>query len=121
MHHPTPNLVHAAAHLVFSGVSVFIVAKVLPGVRVKSLGAALAFALVAALLNFAAFWLLAPLGWSLPMRGLGGFVLNGLIFLIAAQIVGGVKVSGCIMAAIAAFCVTFVTHVLQRMLGQFVP
>lgn len=117
-----PSLVHAAVHLVSSAISVFVVAKVLPGVKVKSFGAALAFALVVALLNVLTWHVLSPL--TLPFKwltlGVGGFVINGIVFLIAARIVGGVKVSGCIMAAIAAACVTFVNHFIRGVLTDWI-
>lgn len=123
MPHPAPNLAAAAIHVAVTSVSVFIVAKVLPGVRVKSFGAAIAFALVVALLNVLAWHLFAeasiPVGHWMK-RGIAGFVLNGILFSIAARIVGGVKISGCIMAAIAAFCVTFVNHALRGLIDPWV-
>jgi uncharacterized membrane protein YvlD (DUF360 family) len=67
------------------------------------------------LLNMIAWWFLSPLGWT--THGLAGFILNGIVFVIAAHIVNGLKVSGCIMAAIASLCVTFVLHVLERFVG----
>ncbi|APR88202.1 putative membrane protein [Minicystis rosea] len=120
MHHP-PSLIVALAHLFFSGVSVFIVAKLLPGVQAKSLTSSIAFAFVVAVLNVIAWWLLAPL--TLPFKwltlGVGGFIINGVIFMLAARIVGGVKVSGCVMAAIAAFCVTLVNQAIQHVIGTW--
>lgn len=123
MHHP-PSIAAVAVHVAISSVSVFVVAKLLPGVKVKSLGAALAFSVVVAALNVAAWHLLShnnisPGQWM--ARGAGGFVMNGIVFAIAARIVGGVKVSGCIMAAIAAFCVTFVNHVIHGFVAPYLP
>ncbi|MFT3766017.1 MAG: phage holin family protein [Minicystis sp.] len=121
MHHHAPSLTHALVHLLVSGGSVFIVAKLLPGVQVKSLTAAIAFAFVVAVLNVIVWWVFAPL--TLPFKwltlGVGGFIINGVIFTIAARIVGGVKVSGCVMAAIAAFCVTLVSQAIQHLLAQY--
>lgn len=123
MPHPhAPNLAAAAVHVAVTGVSVFLVAKVLPGVKVKSFAAAVVFALVVALLNVLAWHLFAeasiqPGHWM--KRGLVGFVLNGILFSVAARIVGGVKVSGCIMAAIAALCVTFVNQALHGLVDPY--
>lgn len=118
----SPSLLHAAVHLASSAISVFVVAKVLPGVKVKSFGAAIAFAIVVAILNVVTWHLLAPL--TLPVKwltlGVGGFVINGVVFLLAARIVGGVKISGCIMAAIAAAAVTFVNHFIRGVLNDWV-
>lgn len=116
-------MIFAAAHVVLTGVSVFVVAKVLPGMRVKSLGAAVLFAFVVAVLNVLAFWLLAPL--AIPVKwltlGVGGFIFNGVVFLIGARLVGGVKISGCLIAALAAVGVTFVNHLMGHFLGPWAP
>lgn len=116
-------MVYAIAHVALTGVSVFLVAKVLPGMRVKSLSSAIVFALVVSLLNVVAWWLLAPL--TLPFKwislGVGTFIVNGVVFLVGARIVGGVKISGCFIAAIAAVGVTFVNGLMGRFLGPWAP
>jgi putative membrane protein len=117
------HLAAAAIHVALSSVSVFVVAKVLPGIKVKSFGAAVGFAIVVAVLNVVAWHLLAQTGVPLGrwlQRGIGGFVLNGILFTVAARIVGGVKVSGCIMAAIAALCVTFLNQVLRGAIDSWI-
>jgi len=106
------TLIQALVHLLLTGVSVFLVAQVLPGIQARSLGAAIAFAFIAGILHALAWTVFAPL--TLPFKwltlGIGGFIVNGLVFVIAGRIVGGVRISGCFMAAIAAVCVTFVDH-----------
>jgi putative membrane protein len=122
-HHHQPAMLLAAVHVVLTGVSVFVVAKVLPGMKVKSLGSAVLFALVVSVLNVVAWWFLAPL--SLPLKwitlGLGGFIVNGLVFLVAARLVGGIRISGCVVAALAAVGVTFVNELMGRFLGPWAP
>ena len=117
------HLAAAALHVALSSVSVFVVAKVLPGIKVKSFGAAVGFAITVAVLNVVVWHLLArtaaPVGPWLA-RGIGAFVLNGILFSVAARIVGGVKVSGCVMAAIAALCVTFLNHALRGAVDSWV-
>jgi len=114
-----PSLTHGIVHLLASGASVFVVAKLMPGMRVKSLFAALAFAFVVALLNVIAWHYLAlitvPIKWL--TLGLGGLALNGIIFLVAARVVGGVKISGCFVAALASLAVTFVNHLIRGLLA----
>lgn len=118
-----PAMLLASVHVVLTGVSVFVVAKVLPGMKVKSLASAVLFALVMSVLNVVAWWFLAPL--ALPFKwltlGLGGFIVNGLVFLVAARLVGGVKISGCIIAALAAVGVTFVNQLMGHFLGPWAP
>jgi len=119
----TPALLAALVHVVLMGVSVFVVAKLLPGMRVKSLASAVVFALVVSVLNVLAWWFLAPIAPPLKWLtvGVGGFVVNGLVFLVAARLVGGVRISGCIIAAIAAMGVTLVNNVMGRFLGSWAP
>lgn len=119
--HPDGTLIQGLVHLLLTGVSVFIVAKVLPGIETRSLGACIAFAFVAGVLHALAWTVFAPL--TLPFKwltlGIGGFIVNGLVFLVAGRIVGGVRISGCFMAAVAAVCVTFVDHAIYHLLrGQ---
>jgi len=117
MHHDG-TLMQALIHLLLTGVSVFLVAQVLPGVQARSLGSSITFAFVAGILHALAWTVFAPL--TLPFKwltlGVGGFIVNGLVFLIAGRIVGGIKISGCFMAAIAAVCVTFVDHGIYHLL-----
>lgn len=113
-----PDLTRSVVHLLVTAASVFVVAKVLPGMKVKSFGAALAFAFVVALLNVFAWTFLAPFTqtFKLLTLGFGGFVINGIIFVVAGHLVGGVKISGCFMAAVAAAAVTFMNHVIHHLL-----
>jgi putative membrane protein len=117
------SLTHGIVHLLVSGASVFVVAKLMPGMRVKSFFAALAFAFVVALLNVVTWHYLALL--TVPIKwltlGIGGLVLNGIIFLLAGRIVGGVKISGCFVAALASLAVTFVNHLIRGALAGWSP
>ena len=102
MHHHQNHLVVWLVHLLLSGVSVYVVAALMPGIKAKSFGSAIAFAFVVGILN-AIFWtVLSPV--TIPFKyltlGIGGLILNGIIFLIAAKIVNGVKISGCFTARI---------------------
>jgi putative membrane protein len=104
-------------HLLFTGLSVYVVAKVLPGIRAKSLASSLWFACIVAIVN-AAFWALfwpIALPFKLLTLGIGSFFINGLVFLVAGRIAGGVEVSGCLTGAIAAVAVTFLNGVLQHL------
>jgi putative membrane protein len=115
---------HWLLHLLSSGVSVYIVAKLLPGIQAKSLWSAIAFAFVAGVLN-AILWTVFRHG-SHPhpfepfMLGAGGVILNGIVFLVAARIVKGIKVSGCIMALIGSFAVTFLNGLIYAYVSKLV-
>jgi putative membrane protein len=111
------------AHVLLSGVSVFIVAKVLPGIRVTSYWSAVVFALIAGVMNAIVWTYLAPLSvtFTILTLGFGGLILNGLIFLIAGGVVRGVEVSGCFTAALASLAVTFVNWLMHLFLGKWAP
>ncbi|WP_169928261.1 phage holin family protein [Labilithrix luteola] len=105
-------------HLLVSGVSVFIAAKLMPGMRAKSFGSALGFALTMAVLNAVAWHFLAPLTITLSVLtfGIGALVVNGVLFLVAGKI-SGVEFSGCIVAALASLVVTFVNWAIEYALA----
>jgi len=122
MHHPS-SLVVGIVHLLLTGVSVLIVGKLLPGVRVKSYGSAVFFAFVVGVLNAIAWTILAPLTitFSILTLGLGVLVINGLLFLIADKVVAGVEISGCVTAALASVGVTVINWLMHLFLGSWAP
>ena len=84
----------------------------------QSFGSAVWFAFVVGLLNAVLWTLFWPL--ALPFKvltlGLGGLLLNGLVFSLAGRISRGVQVSGCITGALASIGVTILNGVLMRIL-----
>lgn len=108
------SIVAPVVRLLLSGLSVLIVGALLPGIKVKSYGSAVLFALVVAVLNVIAWVLLAPLTWTFTALtiGIGFFVINALVFLIGSRIVSGVQISGWITALLASLGVSFVNWVL---------
>jgi putative membrane protein len=109
-----------ALHFVLSGAAVFIVAKIAPGVRVASFGAAVLFAVVQAILSTLAWGILAPLTvtFSVLTLGVGFFVVHGLVFSLAARVVSGVSVSGFFAAAIAAVLLSLVSSAIHFLFGR---
>jgi putative membrane protein len=109
-------LVASLVHLLLTGVSVYIVAKILPGIRARSFGSAVWFALIVGVLNailWTVFWPIA-FPFKVLTLGLGGLVLNGLVFMLAGRIAGGVQVSGCVTGALASIGVTFLNGILEQ-------
>jgi putative membrane protein len=120
--HHSP-LVVAIVHLLLTGLSVLIVGKLLPGVRVKSYGSAVLFAFVIGLLNAVAWTFLAPLSITFTVftLGVGALMINGLLFLLADAVVPGVEISGCITAVLASLGVTFVNWAMHFVVGHWAP
>jgi putative membrane protein len=115
---PHGRLAASLVHLLFTAVSVYVVAKVLPGIKARSFGAALWFAFLVGLINAVLWTVLWPI--AMPFKvltlGLGGLIMNGLVFLLAGRLSGGVEVSGCLTGALASIAVTFLNGVLRRWL-----
>jgi putative membrane protein len=120
MNHASPLIVWLV-HLLFTAVSVVIVASILPGMRTRSFGSAIWFALAVGFLNMIAWGFLGPL--TVPFKyvtlGIGGLVVNGIVFLVSARLVGGVEISGCFTAAIASVLVTAVNWGLHFFLDRW--
>jgi putative membrane protein len=125
VHHPpgSSSLLVLAVHVLLSGLSVLIVGKLMPGIRIKSYGSAVAFAIVAGFLNAIAWHLLSPLTipFSVLTLGVGALIINGVLFLIADAVVPGVEISGCVTAALASLGVSFLNAVMQFFLGKWAP
>ena len=113
------SLTLAIVHLLVTGLSVLLVAKVLPGIQVKSYGSAVLFAFVVGIFNAIAWYLLAPLTWTFAILtlGVGVLIINGLVFLFAGNVVG-VKISGCTTAAIASVCVSILNWLMFLVIGS---
>jgi putative membrane protein len=102
-----------------SGVSVMIVAALLPGMRVRSFVDAFGFAVVVALLKVLAwktFLAVFSVVFSVLTLGIGIAIINGLIFLFAQKIMRGVEISGCFIASIAAVLVSLLDSAILALL-----
>jgi putative membrane protein len=123
--HPSAmhSLLQPIVHVLLSGVSVFVVAHLLPGIRVKSYGSAVFFALVVGLFNAIAWHYLALLTvpFAIVTLGLGYLVVNGLLFLLASRVVKGVEISGCVTAAFASIGVSVLNWAMHFVFGHWAP
>ena len=120
---PMHALALPIAHLLLTGISVLVVAAILPGINVKNYRSALLFAFVLALLNAIVWTLLAPLSWlfTLLTLGIGMPILNTLLFLLAGRVVPGMQVSGCITAGFGALGLSLVNAAMRLVLGPIGP
>jgi putative membrane protein len=116
MHSP---LVVSLLRLLVTGVSVLIVGAILPGIKVKSFGSAVFFALMVGIFNAVAWYLLAPLTWPFAVLtlGIGILLVNAAVFLLAGKVATGVKISGWFTALLASIGVSLVNWLLHVLLG----
>jgi len=106
-------------HWVLSGVALFIVAHVLPGIQVDSLGAALVAALVIGLVSATVGLVLKILllPFIILTLGIVYFLINGLMLKLASALVPGFRVIGCLPAVLGSILLTIVDYVLNRLAG----
>lgn len=112
-------MLHKLLEFCLSALSVMIVSAVLPGMKVRGFVDALLFAIVTAFLNVLAWHTLLAIfsvTFSVATLGVGIFIINGLIFLVAQKVVRGVEISGCLIASIAAFLVSIVNSAILAFL-----
>lgn len=114
------DIVALLAQFLVTGASVVVVAALMPGMRVHRYADAVGFAVVVAVLNVVASRLLvhASLPHNWLVLGVVGFVVNGLVFLVARSVVRGVEISGCLVASIAALLVSVVNGVLWHFIKE---
>ena len=106
----------ALGRLVLSALSVFLVAKILPGLRVRGLGAAFVFAFAVGLLDAVAWRVLGAsfAHWGGWVSALASWVVTGLAFWAAGRVIKGVEVDGCLTAILASFAVALVSGMLAE-------
>jgi putative membrane protein len=106
-------------HWFLSGVALFVVARILPGIQVDSFGAALIAALVIGLVSATVGVILKILllPFIIITLGIVYFVINGLMLKLASAIVPGFRVNGCLTAVLGAILLTIVDYVLNRLAG----
>lgn len=104
-------------HWLLSAVSLLIVAAIVPGIQVEGFGSALAAAIVigiaSATLGIVLKIVLLP--FIVVTLGIVYFLINGLMLKVAAAIVPGFRVNGCMAATIGSILLTIVDYILNRL------
>ena len=110
---------HLLLHWLIVAVAIVIAARVVPGVRVDSWGAAFFGAAVLGILNAVVRPVLAFLTFPLTILTLGLFifVLNAIVFSLAAWLSPKVQVRGFWAALFASIVVSLVSMVGDRLVG----
>jgi len=98
-----------------SAISLLIVANLIRGIEVKDFGVALIAALVIGLVNGTLGFVLKILTFPLEIVTLGLFyiLVNGLMLKVAAAIVPGFRVHGCVTAILASVLLALVNMALR--------
>jgi putative membrane protein len=115
-------MLHPIVSVLVTALAVLLASKVVPGLRVKSFGSAVFFAVVLGLLNF----FLVKLLWILSIPfivvtfGLGilvvGFVINCFLFWLADKVVDGVEADGFGAVVLGSAMTSLATWGIDRLL-----
>ena len=110
-------MLHMVLHGVVVTLAVLLAAKVVPGIRVKSVGSAVVFAVVLGVLNILLKSVLVVFALPLVIVTLGLFliVINAFLFWLADKLVKGVEVDGfgsCVLGSVVVSVVTILAGML---------
>ena len=98
-------------------VAIFLVATLMPTIKIKSYGTAIVVALVYSVINFLVGWLLTfialPLIWI--TFGLFKLVINAVLLWMTDQLVDDFKIKGIGSTLVAAVLITVVDSILKWM------
>jgi len=83
-------------HVLVFAVAVFLTARIVPGIKVRSFGGAFVFALVLAILDRLLYGVLVVLSFPMILISFGLFllVINAFLWWLADKLVSGVELSG---------------------------
>lgn len=112
------ELINLAAHFLLSGVSVLLVAAFLPGMKVERFGSAVWFSVMVAIFSAVAWKVMAivTVPFAALTLGIGYFLVQGGVFLLAKKLTPGVQISGCFTAMVASVLVGIVNYALHAAL-----
>ena len=104
-------------HWLLSAIAVWLVSQIVPGFMVASLGAALIAAVVIGLVNatLGLVLKLVTFPFTIMTLGLVWLIINGLMLLVAAQIVPGFAISGFLAAFFGAIVLSLLNMVLKAL------
>ena len=102
-------------NILLLSLAIFAVAKILPGVRLKSFGTAIIVAIVYSIINFFLFGLITIL--TLPATiltfGLFIFVINAFLLWLTDKLIDDFKIDNFLTTLIAAFLITIINNILK--------
>ena len=106
-------------HILVFATAVILTARIVPGIKVRSFGSAVAFAFVVGLLDTLLYGVLVAVSFPLVLVSLGLFliVINGFLWWLADKLVSGVAMDGFGSAMLASL----VTSLLNWLFLFFVP
>lgn len=111
-------MLHVLVNWLLSAVSLVIVANVVPGIEIAGFGTAMIAAVVIGLVNVTLGLLLRIVTFPLTLITFGAFliVINALMLKVAAGLMPGFRVRGCLPAVLGAVLLAVLNTLLRWML-----
>lgn len=108
-------MAHFLWNILLLSVAVFLVAQLLPGIRLKNFGTAVVVAVVYSLINILLGWLLVFLSFPflLITFGLFKFVINAFLLWITDKMLDDFEIDGIGTTLFAAFLITIMASLLR--------
>lgn len=105
-------------NILFFSASVFIVANVMPTIKIKNYWTAVVVAVVYSLINFLVGWLLTILAFPFIVItfGLFTFVVNAILLWLTDKLVDDFEINGFMSTLIAALLISLINSGLRWML-----
>jgi len=109
------NIMHMIWNLLLLSVAIFLVAELLPNIKVKNFGTAIWVAFVLSLINTLIGWLLGILFFPLMVItfGLFKFVIFAFLLWITSLVVDNFKIKGFGTTLLAAFLIAVIDSILR--------
>lgn len=108
-------MLHLLINWLLSGLSLLIVAAIVPGIEIAGFGTSLIAAIVIGLVNATLGLFLRIVAFPLTLVTLGAFliVINALMLKVAAALMPGFRVRGCLPAIIGAVLLGLINTILR--------
>lgn len=102
-------------NLLILSVTIFLVAHMMPSIRIKNFGTAVVVAIVYSIVNFLFGWLLLFLAIPLVLVtfGLFIFVINAILLWITDKMIDGFEIKSFTSTLIASFFISIISSVLR--------
>ena len=109
-------LVHWIVNWLLGALALWLVAQIIPGIQIRSFGAALLGTIVIAVVNITIGPILRFIAWPLTVLTLGLFrwVLNALLLKLASMFTPGFRIDGFLNALLGSLVLTVLDIVLHR-------
>jgi putative membrane protein len=118
-HYLWPEVLMPLAHLllawIVSALALWLVARIVPGIQVRSFGTAMVAAAIIAIVDFTIGRLVLFLVWPLTILTFGLFLLavNAFLLKVSSLFTPGFKVHGILNAILGALLLTIITSLLR--------